>query len=84
MKTFKDLKSKQKEWIIDRLREEYILYTKTNGNIPYKKENKEIIVNKVYRQIQERGIEISYYEIKKCFFSKTYRFRKQVEKLNKK
>ena len=74
-KTWKHLSMKQKSWICDQFREEYISCLNYNNKHPDKNQCKEIVQN-VYLKIQDRGIWIPYGEIRKAFSSKLQRYRK--------
>ena len=74
-KSWSHLKPKQKDWIFQRLREEYMLFLKKEEKHPNKLECNKIVHN-VYTLIEESGIWIPYNEVKKAFNGKLNRYRK--------
>ena len=74
-KTWRHLSMRQREWIVNQFREEYIASLTKNGTHPSKEECREI-VDRVYGKIQDHGIWIPYGEVKRAFSSKLSRYRK--------
>lgn len=74
-KNWSHLKSKQKDWIFQRLREEYISFLKREQKHPNKLECDELVRN-VYISIEEAGIWIPYNEVKKAFNGKLNKYKK--------
>ena len=74
-KTWKHLSSKQRNWIYDQLRNEYIACCRYHDRHPGKEQYNAIVQN-VYVQICERKIWIPYHEIRKVFQSKLSRYQK--------
>ena len=60
-KKWSALKQSQRTWIHEITREEHAAYVEENGRLPMKK-RKDVIVNRVYARIEERGIWIPYGE----------------------
>ena len=74
-KRWQHLHCRQREWIVNQFREEYISSLTKNGTHPNKEACREI-VDRVYKKIQERGVWIPYGEVEKAFSSKLPRYRK--------
>lgn len=74
-KTWKHLKLKQRNWICEQFKEEYIAYINHNGSHPDRVQCQEI-VQSVYGKIQERGVWIPYSEVRKAFSSRLPMYRK--------
>ncbi|WP_028987553.1 hypothetical protein [Thermicanus aegyptius] len=82
-KTWSHLKERQKVWIAELLRSEYIRLGQKLGHPP-QKDKYEIVLNRVYAQIEERGIWIPFGEVRRYFRSKVNRYRKALEAAEKK
>lgn len=74
-KKWHHLSSKQKEWICDLFRSEYMEHLNKNKKHPNKEECTEI-VNSVFKSIKQRDIWISFAEVSKTFSYKLSRYRK--------
>ena len=74
-KTWRHLSMKQRNWICDQFREEYVDFLNTNSRHPNKEQCRGI-ADVVYSKIQDRRIWIPYYEVRKAFSSKLSRYRK--------
>ena len=74
-KTWRHLSMKQRNWICDQFREEYVGFLNANNRHPNKEQCREI-VDIVYGKIQEREIWIPYHEVRKAFSLKLQRYRK--------
>lgn len=77
-KKWSHLKERQKAWIADLLRNEYIRLAQELGRIPNKDEY-ETILGRVYEQIERRGIWIPFKEVRRYFSSKVNRYRKSLQ-----
>lgn len=77
-KTWSHLKERQKSWIAELLREEYMRRAQELGRNP-KKDDYEAIVEIVYDQIERRGIWIPYNEVRRYFSSRVNRYRNSLE-----
>ncbi|MFR5263713.1 hypothetical protein [Clostridium sp.] len=80
-KKFKNIKLKQKEWILNSFRTNYENFLKINKRHPKKEECLEL-VESVYFLMQEKGMTLSFYETKKAFSSKLNKYRKIILKEN--
>jgi hypothetical protein len=78
-KKWTHLKQKQKEWIANLLKTEYINFVQESNRKPNKGE-RDAILNKVYSEIEGREIWIPYYEVKQFFVGRIYRFDKYLRK----
>lgn len=78
-KRWSDLKLSQKEFIGNKIREEYLLVAKDNNNKP-SKEQYPLILDKVYKAIDDRNINIPHKEVQKYFHSKITKLNKSVNK----
>lgn len=74
-KNWNHLKDKQKEWIVQQCKDEYVVFLNKNKRHPNKIECTEIVDN-VYSLIEQKDIWIPYEEVKKVFASKLNRYRK--------
>lgn len=77
-KKWSHLRQKQKDYISNWLRREYIQFVKTHYRKPRKYEHDEILYEVMY-QIQEREIWIPYDEVKKYYVSKIGKWFRKVE-----
>ena len=75
-KKWSHLKESQKTWIFEMIRKEHTAYVEEHGRLPMKK-RKDIVVDKVYERVNERGIWIPYGE----FHTHVY---KAIDRLNHK
>jgi len=76
-KTFKDLKTKQRETISEWLYSEAYQYYQRNSRMPDKSQ-REIILDAVYDKIQNADIWIPYHEVKKYYLSRLIHFEKRI------
>lgn len=74
-KKWHHLHCRQREWVLNKLREEYTSVLINNGQHPNSAQCQKI-VNRVYEQIVAREIWIPYEEVAKAFTSKLMRYRK--------
>lgn len=74
-KKWQHLKLKQKDWIFQMFRENYVEFLNKNKRHPNKLECDEI-VNNVFNLIESKNIWISYNELKKAFCGKLIKYRK--------
>lgn len=74
-KSFADLSLKQKDWMACLFRELYTSYLQKHKKHPNNAECQEILVE-AYNKIQNRGIIISFHEVKVAFCAKLPRYRK--------
>lgn len=81
-KKWSHLKERQKAWIAELLRNEYMNLAQELGRT-LKKGEHEIVLNKVYEQIEKRKIWIPFSEVKKYFSSKVNRYRKSFKAVQK-
>lgn len=64
-KKWSHLKQRQRTWIYEVAKEEYIKYIEQHHKQPRKK-NKLIVIDNVYEQINQREIWIPFYEVKQA------------------
>ena len=74
-KTWKHLSNKQREWLCDQFRLEYVTFLNKNGEHP-RYEGCQEIVGIVYERMGERDIWLPYGELKKAFSAKLPKYRK--------
>lgn len=74
-KKWSHLKLKQKEFIYNCFKEEYKSFINTNSRLP-KKNEKPMILNRVYEKIEEKEIWIPFIEVEKFFRSKYNKLNK--------
>lgn len=81
-KTWSQLKERQKAWIGELLRDEYMLFAQDVGR-PLHKAEYGIIESRVYEQIEKRGIWIPFDEMSRYFTSKVARYTKSFQDTQK-
>jgi len=81
-KTWSQLKERQKAWIGELLRNEYMLLAQDAGRSLHKDEYG-VIVSRVYEQIEKREIWIPFNEVRQYFSSKVARYRKSFQNTQK-
>lgn len=74
-KKFSHLKQKQKEWINQLLKEKYIAVYTANQKKPSKSQ-REIILNDVYKILEDKSIWIPLEEVERYFQSKIHTYQK--------
>lgn len=78
-KKFSDLKSKQKDFITERMYEVYSEFATENGRIPSRK-YREDILDIVCKDVFDKQIAISREELRRHWSSRQPRFAKRLEK----
>lgn len=72
-KKWSELKSGQKEWISQQMKLEYVKLAEAQKRLP-DKDDKEAVISVVYQLIVEKGIWISYHDIRKRFSNMKFNF----------
>ncbi len=62
-KKYKELSQRQKDGIAGDMQEETLRFFQEQGRMPCTKEDCEIVIGRVYRRIEERGIWIPYRQV---------------------
>lgn len=78
-KKWSQLKMSQKEWIDNKLKEQYKGFVAKNNRKPNKEEGNEII-DSVYSMIEEKQIWIPFNEVKQYFHGRIQRYDNQIAK----
>lgn len=76
-KTWRHLSQKQQAAITGYCREEYSMFIKEHNRYP-KKEERDMLIDKVYDRVCDRGINIPYHVIKTRFCSQIQKVKKST------